>query len=102
MRAQASSWPCRWRRANLEAGREESVRSICPSLRDPAQSGERRRREEGAQSSPEGLRGEAGSKLLGRVVMSVSQELGAGGSKDEDGGNGAWDPKLEQRIAPER
>ena len=34
--------------------------------------------------------------------MSVSQELGAGGSKDEDGGNGAWDPKLEQRIAPER
>lgn len=34
--------------------------------------------------------------------MSGSQELGAGGSKDEVGGNGAWDPKLEQRIAPER
>ena len=58
--------------------------------------------EEGAQSSPEGIMGEAGSKLLGRVVMSGSQGLGAGGSKDEDGGNGAWEPKLEQRIAPER
>ena len=38
--------------------------------------------EEGAQSSPEGIMGEAGSKLLGRVVMSGSQGLGAGGSKD--------------------
>lgn len=85
----------------MEAGKEERVRSTCPSLRDPAQSGERRR-EEGAQSSPGGIRREAGSKLLGRVVMSGSQELGAGGSKDEVGGNGAWDPKLEQRIAPER
>lgn len=44
---------------------------------------------EGAQSSPGGIRGEAGSKLLGRMVMLGSQGLGASGSKDEDGGNGA-------------
>ena len=34
--------------------------------------------------------------------MLGSQGLGVSGSKDKDGGNGAWDRKLEQRIAPER